>query len=167
MNQLSEEIKFIVGRYDHYYEGINSKGNLYLALNTFVIGGVITGFFSLRANDDLCQILNVIFFVELVICLGSTLFTLSAVKPFFWKRKIRNTSSIYFFDDVANLNLDDYKARCLNQSPEEFVDDLIGQAHQLATGLKQKFFRIKIASRLIALQAIAIVIFTVIYSLNY
>lgn len=167
MNQLSEEIKFIIGRYDHYYESINSKSNLYLALNTFVIGGVITGYFSLRANEDLCHILNLLFFVELVICLGSTLFTLSAVKPFLWKGKIRNASSIYFFDDVANLNPDDYKSRCLNQGPDEFIDDLIEQAHQLAIGLKQKFFRIKIASRLIAIQALIIVIYTVIYTLNY
>jgi predicted nucleic acid-binding protein len=92
---------------------------------------------------------------------------LSAVRPFFGKTKTRNTSSIYFFDDVANLNLDDYKARCLTQNPEEFTDDIIGQAHQLAKGLKRKFFRIKIASRLIAAQAVVIVIFTVIYTLNF
>jgi len=167
MKQLSEEIKFIVSRYDHYYEGINSKGNLYLALNTFIIGGAITGFFSLRTEVDLCRVLYVLFFTELAICLVSILFTLSAVKPFFGKKKVRNTSSVYYFDAVANQNLDDYKTRCLTQSSEEFTDDLIGQAHQLAKGLKQKFFRIRIASRLIALQAVVIVIFTVIYSLNY
>lgn len=167
MDQLSEEIKFIVGRYDQYYEGINSKGNLYLALNTFIIGGAITGFFSLRTEVDLCGVLKVLFFIELAICLGSILFTLSAVKPFFGKEKVKNISSIYYFDDVANQNLDDYKTRCLTQSPTEFIEDLTGQAHQLAKGLKQKFFRIKIASRLIAFQAIVIVIFTVIYSLNY
>lgn len=167
MEQLSEEIKFIVGRYDHYYEGINSKSNLYLALNTFIIGGAITGFVSLRTEVDLCGVLNILFFIELAICLGSILFTLSAVKPFFGKKKIRITPSVYYFDAVANQDLDDYKARCLTQSPKELTEDLISQAHQLAKGLKQKFFRICMASRLIALQAIVIVIFTVIYLLNY
>jgi hypothetical protein len=166
MDQLPEEIKFIIGRYDHYFEGINSKGNLYLALNTFIIGGVITGFFSLRVTENLCQILNVLFFVEVLICLGSILFTLSAVNPFLEKRKNKNAFSIYYFADVASQNLDDYKARCLNQTSVELKDDLIGQAYQLAKGLKQKFFRIKIASRLIALQVIIIVIFIVLYSLN-
>lgn len=62
---LIEHSRFIIDRFDHYYESINTKGNLYLALNAILIGGLATSYpildqkfhFALTHNLLICLII--------------------------------------------------------------------------------------------------------------
>ncbi len=45
-----EILKHTIDRYDHYFDSINNKGNLFLTLNTFLLGGMITGYYSIKDN---------------------------------------------------------------------------------------------------------------------
>src|SRR5690242_15949480 len=76
-----DHAKLIIGRFDHYYDGVNNKSAFYIALNTFIFGGICVGYLSLynKVNTDLVLW---IFFGALVISNAlSILFTVMAIKP--------------------------------------------------------------------------------------
>ena len=56
-----EMLKHTMDRYDHYYDSINNKSNLFLALNTFLLGGIVTGYYSIK-NEIACGF-DILFFV--------------------------------------------------------------------------------------------------------
>ena len=63
-NKRTENIKILkhtMNRYDHYYDSVNSKGGLYLALNTFLFSGMVTGFFTIK--ESVIGRCDILFFV--------------------------------------------------------------------------------------------------------
>ena len=42
-----EHAKFVIERFDHYYDTVNSKGSFYIGLNTFILGGLCAGYISI------------------------------------------------------------------------------------------------------------------------
>ena len=147
ISSLIEHGRFIIDRYDHYYESINTKGNLYLALNSILIGGLATGYpvldqkfhFALEHNLLICSI---IFF-----CAMSLGFTIFAINPFTRTGKSQKNASMIFFGQVAQKECDSYKSNFLLQSEQDILDDLLSQTHTLARGLCLKFTRLKWAGR--------------------
>ena len=75
-------LKHTVDRYDHYFDSINNKGNLFLALNTFLLGGIITGYYGINKSFE--DRYNLLFFTWLAVicCLLSIGFTLWAIIPY-------------------------------------------------------------------------------------
>ncbi len=37
-----ERLIFCINRYDHYYDSVNNKSNVFLVISTFIVGGLIT-----------------------------------------------------------------------------------------------------------------------------
>ena len=51
MKEKIEHVKFIIDRFDIYMESTQTKSNLYLALNTAILGGIITLAASSKPED--------------------------------------------------------------------------------------------------------------------
>ena len=70
----------------------------------------------------------------------SLYFTFKSVIPFFSSGELSSSSypSIFFFRSVASLRLDEFSMRIKNLGEKECFDDVINQAHELATGLDSK-----------------------------
>ena len=162
-----EEAKFIIGRFDHYYDSVNNKGNLYLFLNTFILGGMISGYHALDKLYQFECIYKYILFSASLVNLSSIIFTLFAIQPFFSKRPKNNTGSLYYFGNIAVKSISDYKKVLTKASEKTLESDAVKQVHALAIGLKKKFERIRIASMLIGIQAIIILIFILLITINY
>lgn len=157
----NEELKFIIDRYDHYFDSINNKGNLYLTINTFIIGGVVGGFFTLKTQlhyqFDFFQV--ILFGTVLLSSLLSFFFTLWAIKPYLNRKLKQSKYSLIFFGDVSKCNKSLYDTLWDELSDQKFHNDLRTQSHLLASGLEKKFFRLSIATYTIGFQIFSIIIF--------
>lgn len=160
-----DELKFSIGRFDHYYDSVNNKGNLYLAVNTFILGGVITGYVTLDSKLHFGGWILVLFVVLLVSNLVSVGYTLAAIKPFL-KKKNGSRSMIYFgdVDTASEVTIGDFWK---NLTQDKLQEDLLSQYKILAGGLTKKFTRLQKASTLIAIQIAGIVLFGIILLLKY
>jgi len=167
MMNLLEEAKFIISRYDHYFDSINSKSNIYLALNTFIIGGIISGYYALDKQYHFGYSFKYLFLVILLVNLGAIFFTLSAIRPFLCKRRNLPEKSLYYFGDVATFNVSHYRKTLKNITEQDLLNDATNQIHQLATGLNKKYKRINLASILIGVQVFLIMVFVVLLTLKY
>jgi hypothetical protein len=163
--KLLDEAKFIISRYDHYYESINSKSNLYLALNTFIVGGIISGYYTIEKQLHFDWYLKYLFYLILLVNILAIYFTISGLRPFL-KRRINNSNnSLYYFGDVAKFSISNYNKSFKCVSEQDLLDDATYQIHHLATGLNKKFNRINVASILIGIQIFLILLFAVILTL--
>lgn len=147
---MEEYLKFIIERFDHYYDSTNNKGQFYLGLNTFLIGGTIGAL--LYANEK--GVLNVLLCCLLSVSLGciflSILFTLSALQPFTRSGHSRNYQSLLFFGSITELtDCKIFRTKMNKQSTQERLEDLQNQCYTLAQGLTSKFRKLKNAGRLI------------------
>ncbi|NCU05593.1 MAG: hypothetical protein GXC73_16605 [Chitinophagaceae bacterium] len=160
-----DELKFTIGRFDHYYDSVNNKGNLYLAVNTFALGGVIAGYVALNDKYDM-NVWMLLLLVAVLVCnLGSILFTLAAINPFL-KKKMDGESMLYF-GDVKNASkeaINEYWSKVIDG---QMLDDLLAQYKNLSHGLDNKFIWMQSATLLIAFQILFIVIFGIILLCNY
>lgn len=42
-----ERLLLCISRYDHYYDSVNNKSNVFLTLSIFVVGGLVAGYSTL------------------------------------------------------------------------------------------------------------------------
>jgi hypothetical protein len=144
-----EMLKHSIDRYDHYFDSINNKGNLFLTLNTFLLGGIITGYYSIK--DNINGEIDVIFFVwiALILCLLSIGTTLLAIIPYISKQADCVSGSVLNFNNVANISLGSLKLMYENLTEDKKYEDYLEQSHLLAKGLQKKFSYLKIATCLL------------------
>jgi hypothetical protein len=140
--KIEEKIK-IIERYDGYYSGINNKGAFILAINTFVISGMLIGLKDLLSMVSCNEIIVFKILIGLIIFLSLTsiIFTILAILPYLNSNK----TSIWFFNDVANRSLDELLIEIDEQDKESQNRDINEQIHFISLGLKKKHKKIKIA----------------------
>lgn len=138
-----EQLKFIVGRYDHYYDSVNNKGNVYLTLNTFLLGGMVAGFYSFINNNTVTCCLMILMALTIILNLVSITTALWAVKPYLNKPKDNENGSLMFFGDVAYYPYNLYQNLFAALDEEKNYADFVKQTHLLAIGLKNKFSLMK------------------------
>ena len=148
--------KFVIGRYDHYFDSVNNKANFWLAFNTFSMGVAVT-LYSTAKDVVPAQVSDwfgwglVLF---LIVSVASSFLILQASWPRLNKRKqaASSTRSLLYFDDVAAVDISDYRD-ALKRADEQALElDCATQIHQLANGLSRKYQRLSIAGRLMAVQ---------------
>lgn len=161
--QKNEELKFIIGRYDHYYESVNNKGNLYLALDTFILGGATTGFLSLSDQYHFSTAVVLLFITFLITGLICTCLILWATLPYLTSTKSNGSDSLIFFRDVANSSPGKSREKWENLTEEIWYQDLQLQHLVLSKGLTKKFQRLNCATWLLGIQLILIVTFGIIF----
>ena len=140
-------LQFVIGRYDQYYEGINSKVALLLTLATAF--PLINVFTSTQLDSTLIlypylHLSSLIITLLVYVCLILSSF------PFLSS----TNDSLIFFGDVSRLKLNEYKKRLDSESEDNFYDDLCAQSFYLSKGLRKKYHRIGISTTLIFLQLI-------------
>lgn len=145
MNKI-EELKYSIGRFDHYFDSINNKGNLYLTVNTFLLGGIIVGYAAL-VDDQICDknwkeltlLINIILTNAIAL-----IYTILAIMPYTGSRN--RSSSFLFYGDIADMTITKWRSYVDGYTAAKHEDDLIMQAHELSCGLNKKFKRLKVAT---------------------
>ena len=152
----------IIGRYDSYYSSTNTKGNVLVAFNSFLIGILILKWSEISpscGNEKIEITLKITMIIISTLGLISLFFTLNAVFPYL-KSANNNLSnpqsprcpSRIFFKDVASWNGADEKKTHLSyleyvkkSNKEEILLDLAEQTTVLAQGLEKKHKKIEFA----------------------
>ena len=153
-----DTLKHTMDRYDHYYDSSNNKGNLFLTLNTFLLGGMITGYYSIKdtiANE--CGV-TLLVWVGLICCLLSLGYTLWAIIPYLNKQADSVNGSAINFGNVSNISFESFKLMYFNVTDEKRYEDYVHQVYLLACGLQKKFSRLKTATYLLGGCFICIII---------
>lgn len=142
-------LKHIMERYDHYYDSVNNKANVYLTLNTFILGGIITGYYSVKDQTICDKSVFTLMVASLIFCVLSIGYTLWATIPYLTKQSDSIGGSIIYFGNVANISFYSFKQMCSDINKKKCYDDYLQQVHLLAIGLQNKFNRLKIATYLL------------------
>lgn len=150
-----EHTKFIIERFDHYYDTVNSKGSFYIGINTFILGGICAGYITLydKMHAPISLWLWVFLFLLFVFCISSTLCTIRAITPYSKDNHSGiNKPSLMYFGGIAKHELCYFKEKFNEQDDQATLNDVIQQAHSLAKGLEKKFKYLKWASYFLTTQ---------------
>lgn len=142
-----ERLKFCIERFDNYFDSINNKSAVFLALGTFIVGGLIASYPWLKLNVNCCFWLY--FFLMLSIALGLTsiIIVIIATIPYMSEP----SKSMLYFHSICSVDEKSFCKKSSEYTNEEEMSDLRIQVHRLASGLKKKYQRLKIAGMLYAI----------------
>lgn len=145
-----ERLEYTVNRLDHYYDSVNNKTAVYIAINTFITGGSIT---LLTQIQDLLDKENwLLFFLAAIITLGvgSLVLLALASMPYFSPKS--DIESLYYFASIGQKDPDDFFELSKKQTKKGNLKDLRKQVYVLSKGLKSKFKKLKWACSLLIIQ---------------
>lgn len=146
-----ERLLFCLERYDHYFDSVNNKSSVFLGLSTFIVGGLVAGYFALP--DQVRCSMHICVFMALLIILGivNMIIVISSATPFLSKDK----DSLYYFGAISCKDNSSFCTQSISRvSEEEELKDLRDQVHNLATGLSNKFRRLRTAGNIFKIQFI-------------
>lgn len=156
---MTENLKFILERYDHYIESVQSKSNLYITLNTFVMTGAVTLFAGFK--DQLNECLTVWLLVIISISIISLIYTLLALIP---QTKKTGQDSVIFFGNVAEMNHpDEYYESIKDMDENAFKKDLAQQIQQVAKIVCKKHIHLRNTNQFLIVQIGLITIWIIIF----
>ena len=120
-----------------------------MGLSTFIVGGLVVGFFAIKDFVVYTPWIYLLMIVLILIGIVIMIIVVLAATPF-----ISNGSeSLHYFGSISCQTHDEFSIKSIeNISPEEELNDLRVQVHQLACGLSSKFSKLKIAGILFAIQ---------------
>ncbi|MBN8642877.1 MAG: hypothetical protein J0L86_13780 [Flavobacteriales bacterium] len=160
MNKSEKErLIFNVGRFDHYYDTINNKIAVYIAINTFLLGGVLGAYFTIKSKI-INHTLSFEFLIGLFTFMGLTTIAVliySSVPFLNYK-----TSSLYYFGTIAQNTLEEYKEKSKQSVEKDDLKDLREQVYFLSKGLNKKFTILKWTGYSMLFQVIVLVFVTII-----
>lgn len=159
MKEKLEQTQFIISRFDTYIESTQTKSNLYLALNTAILGGIITLAAATKPENITCLAIILLGTTALLAVISITI-TLIAITPYL-KSASDKGDSIIFFQDVANYTYEEYDKKIDALSDKKFLSDLTCQAYSLAGGLKAKYQKLFYAGRFIIVEFIFLLIYAI------
>lgn len=163
MTNERDHSKFIIQRFDIYITGANTKGNFLLAMNTFLIGVIITNYSKIELLIN-CEHAIICFDIGIVLLtllsLLAMFFILKSVYPFILSGNSSSDGyhSHIFFNSVAEFkNPQEFRKSFLKQEDMNIEEDMSNQAFYLAKGLKAKYTNLETAMKLIYTELILIV----------
>lgn len=159
MKEKLEHLKFIIGRFDTYIESTQTKSNLYLALNTTILAGIITIAASIKSAAVTLFPLLIIGFIALLAVISISI-TLIAINPYLKSASDKN-ASVIFFQNVTSFTFDAYAEKINAISDKKLLKDLTCQAYSLAGGLNGKYQKLYYAGRIIIAEFILLFIYLV------
>lgn len=159
-----EHLQFTISRFDHYYDSINNKGNLFLGVNIFLITGLFAAIAALPTylkNEGAA-----LFCIALMLSLNivSLIYTLLSLQPY-----ARTCgSSLVYFGDICQRDLATFQRDFNAQTDDQHMDDLTQQVYYLSRGLQKKFQSLSIAGTLFFVEAVILLplFFSVIFNLK-
>ncbi len=145
-----ERLEYTVSRLDHYYDSVNNKTAVYIAINTFITGGAITLLTQIQELLDK-EIWLLIFLAAIILFgVGSLILLALASMPYFSPKS--DVESLYYFASIAQKDKKEFFALSKKQDKKEDVKDLRNQVFVLSQGLKSKFKKLKWACGLLIIQ---------------
>lgn len=145
MDNEREHTKFIIQRFDTYISGANTKGNILLAFNIFLCGGIITNLKNLTeliVDKSTLTYLNIGLLLLFIIGIISTALIIKVVYPFLNSGNSSKDKyhSHVFFQSISEYESDKSFAEAfLKQDDKEVNEDLARQTYILAKGLSSKY----------------------------
>ncbi|SFE52259.1 Pycsar system effector family protein [Spirosoma endophyticum] len=164
--ELIEQARFIIGRYDHYYESVNTKGNLYLAINAILIGGIASSYSFLEQKLKFTSAHNLVIAGVVILCAFSLGFTILAINPFTRSSSHPGNVSLIFFGQVASLEYRYFARKFRKRSASLHLQDMLRQMHILSIGLSRKFKRLNYAGWLLSGSLMLLVFLSLYFILN-
>lgn len=143
-----DRLKYNIDRFDAYYNSVNSKCGVFLALSTFIVGGITTAYEPIIKAVDCGWCIHIL--LSLLITLGVTIMiiVIMASTPFLDSKK----QSLFYFGCIAGMHRESYLTKSKIYSDEDELFDLRNQVYDLATGLHLKFSRLRLAGWLFTIQ---------------
>lgn len=153
-----ERLYFNINRFDHYFDTINNKLAVYIAINTFILGGLVGTYFTINSKITTYKI-GIDFFIISDVLIG--LFTIAvliyASVPFL----DYNSSSLYYFGTIAQNTFEEYRKKTKDSDEKKDLKDLREQVYFLSKGLKKKFTILKWTGFSMLFQVIVLVLITI------
>ena len=144
-----ERLKYCMDRFDHYYDSVNNKSSVFLGLSTFIVGGLVAGYFVLDPLVYCGFWVHTIMIILIGLGVATMIVVIMAATPFLGK----DTDSLHFFGAIGCLDAPHFCAKSgAPFNEEDELRDLRSQVHQLARGLKGKFRNLKVAGILFTIQ---------------
>lgn len=143
-----DRLKYTIDRFDHYFDSVNNKSAVYIAINTFITGGVIALMTQTEIVCDMSTIGKVSVGVLLFIGVFSLIVLSIASIPFFSKKP----DSLYYFGAISKMKQSEFNKASKHYSDKDELEDLRSQAYILSEGLTTKFSRLKFAGILLVVQ---------------
>lgn len=143
-----DRLKCTINRFDHYFDSVNNKTAVYIAINTFITGGVIVLLTQTEIVKDLIIAGQVIVWLLLITGIINLIVLSIASIPFFSTKP----KSIYYFGAISKMTQSDFNKTSKNYTQKEELKDLRSQAFVLSEGLTKKFTKLKLAGILLVIQ---------------
>lgn len=158
-----DRLIYTISRFDHYFESVNNKTALYIAINTFVIGGILAGYVNVnKCVQEYTAIFNVILSLILGLGLITLIILVFASIPYFSKKP----NSLFYFGTIGSLPKDNFIEQSKTYDLKDELKDLRNQVHVLSKGLNKKFKRLQLSGRLLVLQFIGLIPLIIIFLIN-
>lgn len=145
-----ERLEYTINRLDHYYDSVNNKTAVYIAINTFITGGTIT--LLTQIQDLLNKEIWVLILLAGIIALGVGSLILLALASMPYLSPKSEIESLYYFDSIAEKSVQEFFDLSKEQSKKGDKKDLRNQVYVLSKGLKLKFKKLKWACGLLIIQ---------------
>ncbi len=164
MTNERDHSKFIIQRFDTYITGANTKGNFLLAMNTFLIGVIVTNYSKITELIEcscICKFFNIGIVLLILICLIATFFILRAVYPFLFSGNSSKEGyhSHIFFNSIAEFkDSNDFRQSFTKQTDLNVEEDMSHQVYQLAIGLKSKYKNLETSMKFIYAELVLILL---------
>ena len=158
-----ERLLYSINRFDHYFDSINNKTALYIALNTFILGGIITGYITVQSYVSKYEdCFNILLSIEMIVGILTLILLIYASIPYV----SNNSKSIYYFGSIGSQAKKNFIEHSKNNDMKQELKDLRNQVYILSLGLNKKFFKLKIAGNLIAFQFVLLMPLIIIILIN-
>ncbi|CAM4076291.1 Pycsar system effector family protein [Zobellia nedashkovskayae] len=132
-----ERLEYTVNRIDHYFDSVNNKTAVYIAINTFLTGGVIT--LITQIKEMLTQQFWLQFIIGSILVLGiiSLILLAWASIPYFSPNT--KFDSLYYFASISDKKFQIFSEKSEEQNKKGDLKDLRSQVHLMSIGLTKKF----------------------------
>lgn len=154
-----ERLNFNVCRFDHYYDTINNKIAVYIAINTFLLGGVLGAYFTIRN-----KIVNFESGFEFLVVLFTFIGLITVAVLIYSSVPFLNykSSSLYYFLTISQNTLEEYSKKSKKRDEKDDLKDLREQVYFLSKGLNKKFAILKWTGYSMLLQVVVLVFVAII-----
>ncbi|MCQ6960405.1 Pycsar system effector family protein [Mucilaginibacter aquariorum] len=159
-----ERLQFNTQRFDTYYDSVNNKCAVFLALSTFIVGGLATAYSPIINAVNCGRCIHLLMSSLIGIGVIIMIIVIRASTPYLDSKK----KSLLYFGCIAAMDRETFISKSKGSSGEDDLTDLRNQVYDLATGLKLKFVRLRWAGWLFTAQFILFIplLITLIYNLK-
>lgn len=158
-----DRLIYTIGRFDHYFESVNNKTAVYIAINTFILGGILASYVNVEKHiKEYVYFFNINLSIVLAIGLITLIILIYASIPYFSKKP----NSLFYFGTIGSQSIDSFIEKSKKYETKDEIKDLRNQVYTLSKGLNTKFIRLKLSGQLLVIQFIALIPLIIIFLIN-